>query len=237
MKKKFSLFQIICLVVLFVSAISLITFKTLEKVKAAGPGDGVNMHVLVEGRTSSSNPWLNFSGNYSPGGATITANPGDIINFRIRVWNDGTVIADNAEISGTVTNTSYVSGLDIANYDLDGDGHHFTGFHFASGGDGKVAVVLNHGTPTTDYQGILGTITLGNNFPVGQTVIIGEVTVTNYEARGITFNPSLLGKAYAQEVGQKSAIRIVVNVAEPLPSTGKITTQDIASKVANYLGR
>jgi len=238
MKKKFNIFQILFLVVLFVSATTLIIFKTVQKVKAAGLDDGVNMHVLVEGRTSSSSPWLNYSGNYSPGGQTITANPGDTITFKIRVWNDGAAIADNAEISGAVTNSGDVSGLAITDDNLDGDLNHFTGFHFEGGGDGTVAVVLNHGTPTTDYQGILGTITLGNNFPVGQTVITGEVTLADYAARKVGFSPSLFGKAHADGQGVKSAVRIVVNVAAPnLPNTGKTAANDIVSKISNYIGR
>jgi len=236
MKNKFSFFQVLTLIVLFGLVATLITFKTIQKVKASGIGDSVNLHVLTEGKTASSATWLNYSGNYSPGGQTITANPGDTINFRIRVWNDGIVIADNTDISGTVTNSGDVSSLAVTNDDLDGDTLHFTGFHFTGGGDGTVAAVLSGGTKDVADQGLSGTVTLGNNFPVGQTVIVGEVTIAGYTAEQIGFNPSLFGNAHADGAGVKSAVRIVVDVPAPaLPSTGKISVKNFLSVISEFI--
>lgn len=226
------------LAVILVSAGIIFYFTFDQKVSAAGAGDvdGVVLHIETYLSADNGVTWSNFNGTEGAGNQTVSPSPNSQLLFRVKVWNTGNVTADNVQITGNVTNSSYVSGLVVTNSDLDADGNTFNGFTFTNGGTGQVAGVLHDTTATVGYQGIQGTIQLSNSFPVGQTILDGTVTIGNY-------TPLMLGKAplqfihraFAVGVGNFSTIRIIVAVAAPaatpvatpvatLPATGASQT-------------
>lgn len=184
-------------------------------VKAAEPGavDQVDLHIKTE-VSADANNWINYSGTEESGSQTLTVAQGGTLYFRIKLWNTGTRDALNAEIEGSVDNSGYVNDLDVSEADLDGDLDGFAGFTFGSGGVGQVDEVAQGSTEDTGFDGLQGTIQLGTNFPVGQTVLTGTVNINDYDPEGLAYNPfQLIRRAHADGVNRESAVRIAVNVS------------------------
>lgn len=237
--KKILIFSIIGLVVL--SIFGYLKFGP-SRVFAAGAGevDGVDLHIKVEGSADHGATWFNFSAS-EPGEAdnqTITVSPGEQIEFRVKVWNTGVLFrAANVDIAGSVTNAGYVSALDLTASD-------FIGFLSLNGGAGTAVLVQAGSTEDANFQEVQGTIQLAATFPVGQTLLVGNVNIVDYDPQALGFNPSrfiaqTLGfkRAFALGVDRASALRIAVNVAAPggggSSSGTKVTPTPTPSIAAN----
>lgn len=202
------------------------------KVSAAGADDGVNLHIMAEASNDNGATWHNYSGTESPGGETITANPGETIKLKIQVWNTDT---DNATVitgTGAITNGDYISSGVVRSDDADHNGREYIGSFLPSSGDtGGLAQVNALGSkacnPNSGDECLTLAITLADSFPEGETIILGTFTITDYTSPRelIGYKGNLLnfmGRALAYGAGRNSIVRISVNVAAPtqLPATG-----------------
>lgn len=190
--------------------------------------DDVNLHIKLEGSLNNGVNWHNYSGTEFSGGESITANPGDTVLMRVKIWNTGDGNAYDVVSSGTLTNFAYVNAVNVVSTDADGNGRSYTVDPGVTGG--TISQVNLGGTePCTAQTGsecATLNFVLSDNFPVGQTVIVSEITIDSYTDRRVAnslFN-DMIREAYAVGTGRKSAARIVVNVAQPevteLPQTG-----------------
>lgn len=188
------------------------------------PGEAVNLHIKAEASTDGTN-WYNYSGTDYSGNQTLSANPGDTIQVRIKVWNDGDAPATGVVGTASVINSSYISSNSIINDDSDGNSTSYSGSFFSGNGQGTLSSV-GTGTEGTSETGIFS-LTLSNSIPDGETVLLGEITISDY---GLVVKNPFWGVARAEGLGNKSAIRVAVNVSqsteitssteEELPQTG-----------------
>ena len=202
-------------IILALLILALVFFLTrLPKTKAQD--DEVNLYIKAEASADNGATWSNYSGiGHAAGNQTLNAKPGDTIQVRIKLWNTSTTEnATNVVGTGTLTNSSYVASASLL------DAGHYTGYFFAGSGAGAIDQV-NLNTDENTAEILLLSLTLSNNFPVGETIIIGEVNITNYGRGIIGIDNFLIDRARAEGVGRKSSFRIAVNVAAPpLPQTG-----------------
>lgn len=231
MKKRGLIIGLIILTLLLGGGI----YSTLaSNVEAAAPGDldQVDLHIKTEGSTDGGLTWFNFSGTEESGDISLNVNAGATISYRIKVWNDGTRDALNVQVEGTVTNPIYVTTL-VANGDADGDLNGFDGFTFAGGGAGEIDNIDIGGSEIAGFQMINGQIQLSANIPAGTTIMLGTVTILNYDPEGWTLNPlqriaSIFGvnRAHADGAGRQSAIRISINVGSSSYGVKGVTTPE-----------
>lgn len=198
-----------------------------------------DVHIKVEATLDSAEKiaageaiWHNYSGTEFSGEETITAEPGDKIYIRTKIWNTATTYTAK-NISGTsqITNSSYTTTA-LENADPDGnspgpDPIAFNPYFFVGDGNGAIAEAYVYGSESDDgiseyganCEGLLTSMTLASAFPDGQTVIIAQATITNHtdELVGEVGLLDNFGQAYAQEANRSSAIRIAVG--EPLTTT------------------
>ncbi len=233
---------VIGLVILMLVLGGLIYTTFAPKAEAAAPGDldGVNLHIKTEGSLDHGATWFNFSGTEESDNASLNAVPGETIDYRIKVWNDGLLRdALNVQIEGTVTNPTYVTGL-VADGDADGDLNGFVGFTFAGGGVGQIANIDIGGTELAGYQMIDGQIQLSNNIPAGTTIMLGTVRIVDYAPEGIGFNSlsriaNIFGvnRARADGAGRQSAIRITIGVGSSSGTGTKLAATPTESPTAS----
>ena len=183
-----------------------------------GANDGVDLKFKIEGSTDNAT-WVNYSGTDFAGGQTITASPGDVIYWRVKIWNEGPQRALTIDNEAAYINDSYIELIDITNMDLDGDEREY---------DGGDLDQVNEGTSEdTGYQGVSGSITLKNSFPEGETAIVFGGYVADYTAGALGFAPMpLVSRALAVGVNKSSAIRIVVNTT-PLANNTTVATAPV----------
>ena len=191
---------------------------------SAGASDDVDLHIKVEVSADQGATWSNFSGTEDAGGDVVAVSPGDELQYRVKVWNTGTINANNVDILGTVSNASYVASTAVTASD-------FLGFAFAEGRDGTAGIVEDGSTEEAGFYSVTGTLTLADSFPVGQTLISGSVNITDYLAGEFALNPiqriaKTLGisKAKALGVDRVSGMRIAVTVAAPVTETATAAT-------------
>lgn len=196
-------FSITLIIGIFLVLILLVANKA---VLAAEPGDedGVDLKIKIEASTDHGATWVNFSGTDFSGNQSITANPGDQIDWRLKLWNEGAQLADNVDISEDYENEEYIDDITITDFDLDNDGREFD--------SGDISRVDENTSENVGYQGVSGTITLVDNFPTEQTTIIFGGNISDYDAGFIAHSPwQLVERAFAVGVGKESFVRIVVN--------------------------
>ncbi len=182
------------------------------------PGETMNLHVKMEA-SKDGTTWYNYSGTDYSANQNLSANPGDTIQIRVKVWNDGTGLAVNVTGTGSATNAAYISSTSVINANLDAlDAVSYVGDFFSGSGEATLSQVAAGTTEATSQQGLFS-ITLSNNIPAGETVVLGTVTISNYGA--LTQNP-FIKTAMAEGLGNNSIVRIVVNptTQESLPQTG-----------------
>lgn len=202
--------------VLTISVLGFLIFGA-SRALAAGVGDAddVNLHIKVEVSADHGATWYNFSGTEDAEGDVVTVTPGEELEFRVKVWNSGTINANNIDITGTVSNSDYVTALVITESD-------FVGFAFTDGGAGTAGILNDGSTEDAGFASVTGTITISDTFPVGQTIISGNVNIDDYLPGEFAMSPirkiaSLFDVSNAKAVGvdRFSRLRIAVNVADP----------------------
>ena len=205
--------------------------------------DESNCHIKVEVSRDGGATWYNYQTNpIGSGNSTLYANPGDSILIRLKGWYDADVELLGGQADGyiTINNTVYIANPGVSvNLDSDGDAVTYNpAFFTSSSAIGMLAVldgnatesdcvekdVITPGPPYSKCQMMRVGMQLGNNFPVGETIITGTVYVTNYtERQPVSWwdRLNLFGKARAQG-NINSTFRISVNVAgaQTLPATG-----------------
>ena len=190
------------------------------------PGETMNLHVKMEVSKDGST-WYNYSGTDYSGNQTLTASPGDTIQIRVKVWNDGNGLALNVTGASSVTNPTYITSVSVINANLDGlDAISYVGDFFSGSGEATLSQVAAGTTEATSQQGLFS-VTLASNIPAGETVVLGTVTISNYASPDAANNP-FIKVARAEGLGNNSVIRIVVNpvstqsasTQEDLPQTG-----------------
>ncbi len=223
MFKKNPSFMSALLLVVILAIIGLVVSLVAVKVKAAGVGDidDVELHIKYEVSSDNGATWRNFSGTESSGGESITVTPGATVEIKVTTWNSDSLAAINVIGTGTTTNSSYIQNATILSDDTDADTIPYTGFFVSGGGAGGISLVPGL-TPESPGETFTASLQLGSNFPAGQTVIESEIEIDDYTPELIVYRPfQLIKKAYALGVGNKSAIRIIVNNEQTgLPQTG-----------------
>ncbi len=245
MQKIWILFLVFGLMVL--SGAAYLFSGTKNVLAAPHVGDGVDLHVTALGSADNGATWHNYNGTENPQWETLTVAPGATIRFAIFVFGvDQSVAAANVKIEGNVnlTDPTYITGLRVDFPDADLDDNAFIGFTFRGGGEGTVAQVLPGNLNT---QILVGTFQLSNYFPLGQTILLGHVDITDYTPIVGGYHPlknlrQALGikTARAEGVGRFSDIRIVVNgngilhgTTQATPTPTPTSTVSPASQITN----
>jgi len=202
---------------------------------------GADVHIKVEASANTAEEiangeatWVNYSGTEFSGRISITANPGDKIYIRTKIWNSATGYTATS-ITGTsqTTNFDYVTSA-LENDDPDGSSPGpspiaFNPYFFVGAGNGAIAEAYAFGSEDdggiseygTNCEGLLTSITLDDSFPSGQTIITAQATISDYEESAVGEIGLLnkLGIAYAQGVGRSSMVRVTVGEdATPTPT-------------------
>ena len=219
LKKIFSIFGIIVISILM-------NFVYIKPIKAQVPDLHIKLEVSKDGTH-----WYNYSGSADADGETLNCNPGDTVIIKVTLWNPGETNIINILGSGSITNSSYIEAISDVNPDHDGNGRDFTEYYFGEFHNGAIDQVDLESTYDDDEESMTAVLTLDDNFPEDQTILIGTATVdsmgepsgNNEEDKTIEKTTSFFRKffggiAYAQEPGLYSQFRIVVN--GELPATG-----------------
>jgi len=196
----------------------------LAPAKKVRADDNVDLKIKLEASIDNGLTWHNYSGTTNPKGESITASPGDTVFIRLKTWNENaTHTATNVQLLGAYTNTKYIASGSCTNTDQDGNGTEYSG-GLATAGLGVGAIDLGaNGSETANYESAIFIAKLKKSFPIGRTVIIGRITITD-EGESAAVG-QLLGAPYAlaSGLGNYSQVRVVVNVNENpqnLPQTG-----------------
>ncbi len=217
---------------LFFLILSLISIYPQPK-NAKADGNNENIDIRLEASKDNGATWHNYSGTNYSGGETVSANPGDTVLIKFTAWDGDAMMAANITISGTITNSSYLtvpeSGI---NSDADGNHTSISGIVNTFGGGATISTLDALGSYSScsplvaNCESATFSLVLSSTFPVGETIILGEAGITDFTDRAPVRNP-FIDRAYASSVGHKSAFRIAVNVAAPttvvttnLPATG-----------------
>ena len=190
---------------------------------AQGRETSVNVHIKVEASNDGGTTWHNYSGTEYSGSETVSANPGDKVYLRAKIWNTATLwrVSDLTAI-GEMTNYSYLSTAAVESADADHNGTAFTGSFFSGTGQAAIATVLEGGVENgLNCEILLGSITLGNSFPSGETTLTAGATIGTYTETnmGVGLLNKFFGIAKAEGTGRNSTARISVNVAQALTPT------------------
>ena len=201
--------------VLVIFGLSFFPFKTEANII----GGGVNVGAKVEVSKDNGATWYNYTADTNAGNQTLTANAGETLIFRGKVWNAGLNMPVNLVLSGIIDYPEYFNMTgSFYNDDEDGNGVHYTGT-FGSTTIGLPQILIAEGGENSNYEGGTFVATLKSDVP-DQTVITGMFRVDSLSL--IAYNKSPLNfvpKALAQFQGTAiSTVRILVN--NKLPQTG-----------------
>jgi hypothetical protein len=203
-----------------------------EKVQAS---ENVDLKVKLEASIDNGTTWHNYSGDTNPDGESVTAQPGDTVQLRLKAWNESsTHSTTDTSLLGTSTNSKYIASASTTDADEDNNGTSYTGALVDEGAGVGLIDLSVDGSESANYESATFDVKLENNFPVGQTVLIGttEITGEGTEVIIVGSNDNLIrhlahllapSSALADGLGNQSKIRIVVNVngeTEELPQTG-----------------
>lgn len=199
-------------------------FLYLASVDRAQADENVDLKVKLEASIDGGATWHNYDGTTNPGGQSVSASPGDRVRLRLKTWNESvTHTAAEIQLLGTYTNTKYIDNASCTNTDQDSNGTAYAG-NLVTVGAGVGTIDTNaNGSESANYESAIFIANLKNNFPVGRTVIVARITITDEgTSAGVG---QLLGPSYAlaDGLGNYSRVRIVINLAEEaedLPETG-----------------
>lgn len=170
-------------------------------------GDPI-VYLKVEASKDNGTTWYNYSGTDSPESEILAVNPGDSILVRIKIWTTEST-AYIVGGAGIVTNSQYLSDIELISLDSDENANEYDGYFFDESGIGTITIIGIKDEATADSA--TARITIANNIPAG-TVIEGGVEITS--AVEVAWNP--FGKVFAQGL-KNSAFRLIYQV---LPETG-----------------
>lgn len=164
------------------------------------------MHVKIEASSDDGSTWKNYGGTEGGDGYLFDENPGDTMQFRIKVWNTGDNGAIDVEGLLYINDTGFIESWTIEDTDLDNNSTHYLGI----GSGGVAAGMLDSvasGTTEGTAEAMLATITLADSFPIGTSTAIVEVRMTYYD-------DVVQEAGIADATDLRSNFRIVVAVAE-----------------------
>ena len=199
-----------------------------------------NLHIRVEASSDNGATWHNYSGTESSGGETISANPGDKILIRTKIWDDAlSWYVTDLSGTGEVTNSSYIQTIAMEDADYDANTRSYTDYFYGNTTTGAIATVMSGGIEnSTNCESLKTSFTLSNSFPTGETVITAKATIGSYTEH--EFLPTLLNKlgiALAAGTGRNSTARIAVNVATtPTPTATPTETPTATPEVLPATG-
>jgi len=198
---------------------------------ATGDIPTINLHIKVEASKDQGATWYNYSGADYSGGQTLSANPGDTIWIRIKLWNDGEEAAGSIAGTGAISNYSYVSSATVLDADKDEDTIPYDGYFFTGTGTGNIGVVLNGTSETFHAEQLLLAIKLSDVAPPeGSNIILGEATISAYDELHPVKIP-WVERALAAGLNRKSAVRIAINTSQttstPTPTPTPTSTENL----------
>lgn len=210
----------IILAVVFVLAIFGLSFAPF-KTEANIIGEGFNIGARLEVSRDNGTTWYNYSADANPGSQTLTANAGDILIFRGKVWNAGQNTPVNLILSGLIDHAEYfdMTGA-FYNDDEDENGVHYTGT-IGSTTIGLPQILTAGGGENSYYEGGTFQATLKRDVPdqavITATFRVDDLGAISYNNSGINPVPKALAQRFTGTA--ISTVRILVNNA-PLPTTG-----------------
>ncbi len=190
-----------------------------------GGEEDINLYLRVEVSKDSGATWFCYAADGGEVGQSLEVSPGDNLLFRGKVWSNSEVTPYNIDFSTEVDNAQYLNNVgDWYQDDADANGIPFSG---TIGGTVYLSTVENLvSTVNSGYESGTFTASVKSDAPDG-TVIMGYFNISAVHGRQFNRNNFLVNKAYAQEVGAPSVIRLVVNnpgaqatTVTDLPSTG-----------------
>jgi len=216
MLKKLKTNLIILLSIIFVSGLICSTLKP-KNAYANGFIIPSDIHLKAEASNDNGSSWHNYSGTDNPEGVNVTAKPGDTVKIKIKVWNtNGATDATNVSGTGSVTNSQYIASIPEATIipDADIDGISYTSYFFAGGSSGAVPQVNHNTSENVGEESLEFSIILSNDFPQGETEILGEVVILGIGGNAIKNTNNSVGKTQGMIY---SIFRIVVNAEGNTP--------------------
>lgn len=203
--------------VLIIFGLSFFPFKTEANII----GGGFNIGARLEVSRDNGVTWYNYTADTNAGNQTLTANVGDTLIFRGKVWNAGLNTPVNLILSGLIDHAEYfdLTGA-FYNDDEDVNGVHYTGT-IGSTTIGLPQILTAGGGENSNYEGGTFQATLRRDTPDQAVIIatfqIDDLGAIGYNNSNINFVPKALAQRYTGTA--ISTVRILVNNA-PLPSTG-----------------
>jgi len=177
--------------------------------------------------------WMNYTAEDNPGNQTLSANAGDTVTFRLKVWDVTTTAAQNIVLASTITNPQYIEtanifdGTSTTNQDLDGDtvDYSVTSMNSTTGiGTFALEAVQASSSENANFESGTYTTKISGSTP-DQTLIEVTITLTAADELRMIGKNNLLDKAYADEFGT-TRVRILVQnpttttTTTVLPATG-----------------
>ena len=173
--------------IVFLILVLVCSFILPQKTEATDLND--YLFLRLEASKDNGATWHNYSGTDYSGGETITVNPGDTVKIKFTIWNADTeyISSLNNEVTGTLTNSSYITLPEATiEDDADENGVAISGVVNTFGGTASVAELLSSGSYSScspvysNCESATFSLVLSNTFPVGETIILGEAQITGH---------------------------------------------------------